>query len=76
MARDANYVVSGGEITLVRNDVPRGAPVAIGAGLRGLLAGAAPGDIIVVRINQVTRTNFRGEKIPMEFRGVITVRVK
>jgi gliding motility-associated protein GldM len=76
MARDANYAVSGGEITLVRNDVPRGAPVAIGAGMRSLLSGAASGDIVVVRINQVTRTNFRGEKIPMEFRGVITVRVK
>jgi hypothetical protein len=44
--------------------------------MRGLLSGAASGDIIVVRISQVTRTNFRGEKIPMEFRGVITVRVK
>ncbi|MFM7629104.1 MAG: gliding motility protein GldM [Algoriphagus sp.] len=76
MARDANFAVTGGEITLVRNEVPRGAPVAIGAGLRGLLGSAAAGDIIVIRINQITRTNFRGEKIPMDFRGVITVRVK
>jgi gliding motility-associated protein GldM len=76
MAKDANFAVTGGEITLVRNDVPRGAPVSIGAGIRGLLGGAASGDILVIRINQITRTNFRGEKIPMDFRGVITVRVK
>jgi len=76
MAKDANFAVTGGEITLVRNDVPRGAPVSIGAGIRGLLGSAAAGDILVIRINQITRTNFRGEKIPMDFRGVITVRVK
>jgi hypothetical protein len=44
--------------------------------LMGGLGGAASGDILVIRINQITRTNFRGEKIPMDFRGVITVRVK
>jgi len=76
MAKDANFAVTGGEITLVRNDVPRGTPASIGAGIRGLLGGAASGDILVIRINQITRTNFRGEKIPMDFRGVITVRVK
>jgi gliding motility-associated protein GldM len=76
MAKDANFAVTGGEITLVRNDVPRGAPVSIGSGIRGLLGGATAGDILVIRINQITRTNFRGEKIPMDFRGVITVRVK
>jgi gliding motility-associated protein GldM len=76
MAKDANFAVTGGEITLVRNDVPRGAPVSIGAGIKGLLGAAASGDIVVIRINQITRTNFRGEKIPIDFRGVITVRIK
>ena len=45
-------------------------------GARGLLGGAASGDILVIRINQITRTNFRGEKISMNYKGVITVRVK
>jgi gliding motility-associated protein GldM len=65
MAKDANFEVTGGEVILLRNEVPRekvnitGENVAI----RNLLASAKKGDALVVRVTQVTRTNFRGNKI-------------
>jgi gliding motility-associated protein GldM len=76
MARDANFAVTRGQITLVRNDIPRGAPVDLSSGLRGLLSNAATGDLIVIKVTGVTRTNFRGEKISMDYQDLITVRVK
>jgi gliding motility-associated protein GldM len=65
MARDANFEVTGGEVILLRNEVPRekvnisGKNVAI----RSLLASSRSGDRLVVRVTEVTRTNFRGNKI-------------
>lgn len=65
MAKDANFEVTGGEVILLRNEVPRekvnisGENVAI----RNLLASAKTGDGIVIRVTEVTRTNFRGSKI-------------
>lgn len=65
MARDANFEVTGGEVILLRNEVPRervnitGKNVAI----RNLLAAARPGDGIVVRVTEVTRTNFQQRRI-------------
>jgi gliding motility-associated protein GldM len=76
MAKDANFTVSGGKIQLVRNEVARGAAVPLSSGFKAVLGSAVAGDIIVVQIDQVIRTNFKGEKMPMDFRGIITVRVK
>ncbi|WP_291779026.1 gliding motility protein GldM [Cecembia sp.] len=65
MARDANFEVTGGEVILLRNEVPRervnisGKNVAI----RNLLAASRAGDGIVVRVTEVTRTNFQQRKI-------------
>ncbi|WP_373494219.1 gliding motility protein GldM [Aquiflexum sp.] len=65
MARDANFEVTGGEVILLRNDVPRervnisGKNVAI----RNLLASARSGDDLIIRVTEVTRTNFRQNKI-------------
>jgi hypothetical protein len=65
MAKDAKFEVTGGEVILLRNEVPRekvnitGENVAI----RNLLASAKSGDNLVVRVTEVTRTNFRGNKI-------------
>jgi hypothetical protein len=65
MARDANFEITGGEVILLRNDVPRervsisGKNVAI----RNLLAAARTGDNLIVRVTEVTRTNFRQSKI-------------
>nr|HAD50266.1 gliding motility protein GldM [Algoriphagus sp.] len=63
MAKDANFEVTGGEVRLLRSDVPR-QTIQISNGnslaMRSLLESARPGDDIVVVVNQVTRTNFRG----------------
>jgi gliding motility-associated protein GldM len=79
MAKDANFEVSGGELILLRNDVPRAnVPITSGKGLamRTLLESAKAGDIIVVRITQVTRTNFRGSKIAIPQAEIIPIRIK
>jgi gliding motility-associated protein GldM len=75
MAKDANFEVTGGELILLRNEVPR-TTVPISSGLRSLLESAKPGDDIVIRITQVTRTNFRGNKIPTEQREIIRMAIK
>jgi len=62
MKRDSNFSVGGGKIQLVRNDVARGEGVPISSGFKGVLGSATKGDIIVVQIDQIIRTNFRGEK--------------
>lgn len=75
MSKDSNFDVTGGELILLRNDVPR-TTVPIGSGMRSLLESARPGDDIVVRVTQVTRTNFRGNKINSEQREIIRIPVK
>lgn len=79
MSRDANFEVTGGEMRLLRNEVPR-ATQQISSGnslaMRSLLESARPGDDIVFEIRQVTRTNFRGNKIPSELRQIIRIPVK
>ncbi len=75
MAKDSNFEVTGGEIILLRSEVPRGS-VPIGGSMRTLLESARPGDDIVIRVTQVTRTNFRGNKINSELRQIIRLAVK
>ncbi|AMQ55030.1 gliding motility protein GldM [Algoriphagus sanaruensis] len=75
MSKDANFEVTGGELILLRSEVPR-ATVPIGSGMRSLLESARPGDDIVVRVTQVTRTNFRGNKINSEQREIIRIPIK
>src|SRR5690606_36459074 len=79
MAKDAAFEVTGGEMRLLRNEVPRGTQqISNGNSLamRSLLESARAGDVVVFEIRQVTRTNFRGNKIPSELRQVVTIRVK
>lgn len=75
MAKDSNFEVTGGELILLRSEVPRGT-VPIGGSMRTLLESARPGDDIVIRVTQVTRTNFRGNKINSELRQIIRLAVK
>jgi hypothetical protein len=75
MAKDSNFEVTGGELILLRSEVPRGT-VPIGGSMRTLLESAKPGDDIVIRVTQVTRTNFRGNKINSELRQIIRLAVK
>ncbi len=75
MAKDSNFEVTGGELILLRSEVPR-ATVPIGSGMRSLLESAKPGDDIVIRVTQVTRTNFRGNKINSELRQIIRLAVR
>ncbi|MGM0946891.1 MAG: gliding motility protein GldM [Bacteroidota bacterium] len=79
MAKDAKFDVTGGEVRLLRNDVPR-QTIQITNGnslaMRQLLESARPGDDIVVVVNQVTRTNFRGNKIPSTLNQIIRISVK
>ncbi|WP_339874495.1 gliding motility protein GldM [uncultured Algoriphagus sp.] len=79
MAKDASFEVTGGEMRLLRNEVPRQtAQITNGNSLamRSLLESAKAGDVVVFEIRQVTRTNFRGNKIPSELRQVVPIRVK
>lgn len=79
MAKDANFEVTGGEVRLLRSDVPR-QTIQISSGnsiaMRQLLESARAGDDIVVVVTQVTRTNFRGNKIPSTLNQVIRIGVK
>ena len=75
MAKDSNFEVTGGELVLLRSEVPR-QTVPIGGSMRSLLESARPGDDIVVRVTQVTRTNFRGNKINSELREIKRIAVK
>ena len=75
MSKDSNFEVTGGELILLRSEVPR-ATVPIGSGMRSLLESARAGDDIVIRVTQVTRTNFRGNKINSELRQIIRLAVK
>ncbi|TXE12629.1 gliding motility protein GldM [Algoriphagus aquimarinus] len=79
MAKDAKFEVTGGEVRLLRSDVPR-QTISISNGnsiaMRQLLESAKAGDDIVVVVTQVTRTNFRGNKIPSTLNQVIRIGVK
>lgn len=75
MSKDAKFEVTGGELILLRNEVPR-TTVPIGSGMRTLLESAKAGDDIVIRVTQVTRTNFRGNKINSEQREIIRIAIK
>ena len=79
MAKDANFDVTGGEVRLLRNDVPRQTvPISNGnsIAMRSLMESARAGDDIVIVVTQVTRTNFRGNKIPSTLNRVIRIGVK
>ncbi len=78
MARDANFEVTGGEVILLRNEVPR-EKVAISGenvAIRTLLASAKSGDALVIRVTEVTRTNFRGNKIRNNQPEIIRMAIK
>ncbi|WP_162416420.1 type IX secretion system motor protein PorM/GldM [Cyclobacterium roseum] len=65
MPNDANFEVTAGEVRLVRNDVPRESVNITGqnVAVRNLLAQAQSGDRLIIIAREVTRTNFRGNKI-------------
>ncbi|MFD2034154.1 gliding motility protein GldM [Belliella marina] len=67
MARDAKFEVTGGEITLIRSEVPRGSVNISGetVGIRNLAETAKTGDRLVIRVTEITRTNFQNRKIKM-----------
>ncbi|AFL83321.1 gliding motility-associated protein GldM [Belliella baltica DSM 15883] len=67
MARDAKFEVTGGEITLVRSEVPRGSVNITGeaVGIRNLAEQAKAGDQFIIRVTEITRTNFQNRKIKM-----------
>jgi len=78
MAKDAKFEVTGGEVILLRNEVPR-EKVAINGknvAIRNLLASAKSGDALVIRVTQVTRTNFRGNKITNNQPEIIRMAIK
>ena len=78
MQRDANFEVTGGEVTLLRNEVPREKVAITGknVAIRNLLASAKSGDALVIRVTEVTRTNFRGNKIKTPTSEVIRMGIK
>ena len=78
MAKDANFEVTGGEVRLIRNDVPRETVKITGenVAIRNLLQVAKSGDRLVVIVNQVTRTNFKGERINSPVSEVIMIPIR
>jgi len=78
MSRDANFEVTAGEVRLVRNDVPRESVSISGrnVAVRNLLAQAQSGDRLVVIVKEVTRTNFKGNKIKSTVNEVYPISIK
>ena len=78
MAKDSNFEVTGGEVRLIRSDVPRETVKITGenVAIRNLLQVAKSGDRLIVLVSQVTRTNFRGEKINTPVSEVITIPIR
>lgn len=78
MAKDSNFEVSGGDVTLLRNEVPREKVTINGenVAIRNLLASARSGDALVIRVTEVTRTNFRGNKIRSNQNEIRIIRIK
>jgi gliding motility-associated protein GldM len=78
MQKDATFEVSGGEVILVRNDVPRDKVAITGKriGINKLLESAKSGDNLIIRVTEVTRTNFRGGKIKSNQSEIIRISIK
>lgn len=78
MSRDSNFDVSAGEVRLVRNDVPRASVRISGMNVStsSLLAEAQAGDKLIVIINEITRTNFQGNKIASPFNEVYVISIR
>ncbi|MDN3668579.1 gliding motility protein GldM [Echinicola jeungdonensis] len=78
MPRDARFEVTGGEVILLRNEVPRDKVNITGENvpIRSLLAAARSGDDLVIRVTEVTRTNFRGNKIRSNQNEIIRIPIK
>ncbi|WP_375585088.1 gliding motility protein GldM [Cyclobacterium xiamenense] len=78
MPRDANFEVTAGEVRLVRNDVPRESVNITGqnVAVRNLLAQAQGGDRLVIIAREVTRTNFRGNKIRSTVNEVYSIQIR
>jgi len=78
MAKDANFEVTAGEVRLIRNDVPRETVKITGenVAIRNLLQSAKSGDRLIIIANQVTRTNFRGERITSNVNEVIPINIR
>jgi len=78
MPRDAKFEVTGGEVRLVRNDVPRESVNITGqnVAVRNLLAQAQSGDKLVVIAREVTRTNFRGNQIKSTVNEVYPISIR
>lgn len=67
MARDAKFEVTGGEVSLIRSEVPRGSVNITGesVSIRNLAEQAKTGDRLIVRVTEITRTNFQSKKVRM-----------
>lgn len=78
MARDSNFEVTAGEVRLVRNDVPRTSVRISGenVSISSILAEAQSGDRLIVIVNEVTRTNFQGNKIRSQVNEVYPVAIR
>jgi hypothetical protein len=78
MPKDASFTVTKGRILLSRNGVARGdATLTSSGGFNSLLESAKAGDVFFVYVDEVQRTNFRGEKtVVPEFKGKLTVTVQ
>ncbi|WP_215224311.1 type IX secretion system motor protein PorM/GldM [Echinicola shivajiensis] len=78
MPKDARFEVTGGVVKLVRNDVPRDQVNITGenVAIRNLLAAARTGDRLVIQVTEVTRTNFRGNKIRSAQNEIMWIQIK
>ncbi|GGZ23147.1 gliding motility protein GldM [Echinicola pacifica] len=78
MAKDAKFEVSAGVVKLLRNEVPRDQVNITGEniGIRQLLAAAKSGDALIIQVTEVTRTNFRGNKIKSPQNEIIRIAIK
>ncbi len=78
MARDSNFEVTSGEVRLVRNDVPRASVRISGRNVStsSLLAEAQAGDRLIIIVNEITRTNFQGNKIVSPFAEVYSLTIR
>ncbi len=68
LPKEANYRINGGTVKLLRAGRPVGQkPITGGVtATSDLAAQAKPGDILLVEVNSVSRSNFRGELKPAE----------
>jgi gliding motility-associated protein GldM len=68
LPKEANYRINGGKVTLTRAGRPVGSKPITGnvTATSDLAAQAKPGDILLVEVTSVSRSNFRGELKPAE----------